>query len=534
MVLGQAKPSGSGLNPCLLWDNAQYLLGFKPDDHNPERTKSAFKAFRDKHIDLQSTIDVPAFDAVCNFLKSWKPHEDHGFAGMADVLARFGVFRIQGEEQFVHENSKIRSWWVEQLGSTSTTEDALVPSLITGTESSIARLHEPKIKRVRGAQSSGATVVSFNQDAFESYGKSQGENSPIGTIDAFKYCTALNVLTSDPQRCLCLGDTTIVYWAGQSSSFECKLLPAFLTGSGDEDTATRSHIHSAFQSLKLGRKVDDIEPDTTFYVLGIAPNAARLSIRLWLTSTIGEFALRMDQHLTDLEFEPVPDEHTDMSIRRLIAETAPPKNGWANEEAISPLLAGSLLRSILTGRAYPQALLGSVINRVRVEGLVYDKEKRKDFRHAAYRRCAIIKACLQRNARLTGSTKEIPVALNPERPETAYQLGRLFASLEKSQEDAMPGLNATIKDRYFGSASATPGVIFPRLCRIHQHHIEKIEGGLKVIREKLIQEIMGRIDTFPSNLSINDQGLFAIGYYHQRQYFFTKKESRETEQLTHA
>jgi CRISPR-associated protein Csd1 len=376
--------------------------------------------------------------------------------------------------------------------------------------------------------------VSFNQDAFESYGNEQGANSPIGIRDAFKYCTALNALTNDRDRCIHLGDTTIVFWAEQSSPFECSILPAFLTsGWGEEDSSTLSELRSTFQSLRQGRKVNDIDPSTPFYLLGLAPNAARLSVRFWITGTIAEFAERIDLHLADLELEPTPDDLADLSIRRLICETVPPRGGWADEGAITPLLAGSVLRAILTGGPYPQSLLCAVINRVRTEGMI-DDDRRKDWRQAQHRRCAIIKACLQRNARIAGHEKEIPVSFNPERPEVAYQLGRLFAALEKAQEDAMPGLNATIKDRYFGSASATPGVVFPRLCRMHQHHIEKLEGGLKVVREKLIQEIMGRLDTFPSHLSLDDQGLFAIGYYHQRQFFFTKKEDRLIEEPANA
>ncbi len=535
VVFGQAKPSGSGLNPCLLWDNAQYMLGFKSEDNKPDRTTKTFEAFRDKHLELQDEIDDPGFDAVCEFLKSWDQQCAQNLADRADVLTNFGIFRIQGETRFVHERPQVHQWWVAQVeesGKGNEGMDAQLPNLITGEPRIIARLHEPKIKKIRDAQSSGATIVSFNQDAFESYGKEQGDNSPVGIKDAFKYCTALNTLTNDRARCIYLGDTTIVFWAEQSSPFECSILPAFMTGGGDEDSGTISELRSTFQSLRQGRKVNDIDPATPFYVLGLAPNAARLSIRFWITGTIADFAQRMDTHLSDLELEPPPKNFdlADLSIRRLIGETVPPKSGWADEEAISPLLAGSVLRAILTGGPYPRSLLSAVINRVRTEGMVYGKDKRKDCQQAEYRRCAIIKACLQRNARIAGHEKEIPVLFNPERPEVAYQLGRLFAALEKVQEDAMPGLNATIKDRYFGSASATPGVVFPRLTRMHQHHIEKLEGGLKVVREKLIQEIMGRLDTFPSHLSLDDQGLFAIGYYHQRQFFFTKKEDRPTEE----
>ncbi len=534
IVLGQSKPSGSGINPCLLWDNAQYMLGFKPDDPKPERTRRTFEAFRDKHLELQDEINDPGFDAVCTFLKNWDVNNVGILADKAEMLGGFGVFRIQGETCFVHEHPVIQSWWTKKVEEQTKNEnDDILPNLVSGEPSAIARLHEPKIKRVRNAQSSGATIVSFNQDAFESYGKRQGDNSPVGIKDAFKYCTALNNLTRDPNRCVYVGNTTIVFWAENKSSFECDILPSFMTDGGGEDSATISQLRDTFRQLKQGHAVNDIDPSTPFHILGLAPNASRLSIRFWITSTIAEFAKRMETHLNDIELEPVPDNISDISIRRLIAETVPPKNGWPDEEAISPLLAGALLRAILTGGPYPQSLLSKVIDRVRIEGLVYGKDKRNDYQQAAHRRCAIIKACLQRNARIAGHEKEIPVSLNKERPEVAYQLGRLFAAFEKTQEDAMSGLNATIKDHYFGSASATPGVVFPRLCRMHQHHIEKLDGGRKVNREKLVQEIMGRLDTFPSHLSLEDQGLFAIGYYHQRQDFFTSNKNQQ-EESSHA
>ncbi len=528
MVLGQAKPSGSGLNPCTLWDNAQYMLGFKTDDPKPERTLKAFAAFREKHLALKKEFGEPDFDAVCAFLSAWGPGRLTELEGKEECLNGFGLFRIQGQTEYIHQNQRIQDWWVAQCDENGD-DTVTMPNLVSGDRIPIARIHEPKIKRIRDAQSSGATIVSFNKDSYESYGKEQGTNSPIGVTDAFKYCTALNTLTNAKDRRLHLGDMTIVFWADKPSAFESEWLEILGDTHSGEDQRTLKEIRNTIAALGRGKPVDDIDPGTPFYILGLAPNAARLSVRMWLAGTIGEFAGRLDMHLNDLEIEPIPEYCADLSIRRLIAETAPPKGGWADEGAVSPLLAGSVLRAILTGGPYPRALLSGVLNRVRIEGLV-DDEKRKDWRQSQHRRCAIIKACLTRNARFAGLAKEIPVSLKPERPEIAYQLGRLFAALEKSQEDAMPGLNATIKDRYFGSASATPGVVFPRLCRLHQHHIEKLEGGLKVNREKLIQEIIGRLEAFPSHLSLDDQGLFAIGYYHQRQFFFTKKEDRTVEE----
>lgn len=517
--------------PGFLCDTAEYLLGLaeKNTDKSMERAIKRREVFLQRHVD--SDLDDEGFVAVRNFLQNSDAFTD---LDTSSINGRsIGVFRLQGHEEYVHERNRVVAYW---KNASRFSDGTKLLSLIDGHSCDTARIHGPAI---RGVALKGADplpkIISFDleNDAWCSYGKIQGDNAPMDSEDVFRYCSALNRLTRDKNRRVRIGDTTIVFWAEQASSFECDILPSFMTGGGGEDSATISELHNTFQSLRQGRKVNDIDPSTPFYILGLAPNAARLSVRFWITGTIADFAQRMDTHLSDLELQPAPDDLADVSIRRLIGETVPPKGGWADEGAISPLLAGAVLRAILTGGPYPQSLLSAVINRIRTEGMI-DDEKRKDWRQAQHRRCAIIKACLQRNARIAGHEKEIPVSFNPERPEVAYQLGRLFAALEKVQEDAMPGLNATIKDRYFGSASATPGVVFPRLCRMHQHHIEKLEGGLKVVREKLIQEIMGRLDTFPSHLSLDDQGLFAIGYYHQRQFFFTKKEDRPSEEPAHA
>lgn len=531
VVPGQSKPSGSGINPCLLWDNAQYMLGFKPDDPKPERTRTAFEAFRDKHLSLRDEIKDDAFASVCRFLKGWSPESVVELADKSEYLTRFGVFRMAGEDSYIHDRPAVIAWWRKQLED-SNDGGLSVPSLASGRKRPVARLHEPKIKNVRDAQSSGATIVSFNQDAFESYNKSQGANSPLATDEAFRYCTALNHLTGDDNRRVVIGDTTVVFWSESRSGFERHFLANLSDQASNEDTRTITEARNMLQAIGQGRPVGDIDPNARFFVLGLAPNAARLAIRFWITGSVRKFAERIEQHYADLEIRPMPDT-PQLSIRRFVNETVHPKAGWPDEAAVSPLLAGSVLRSILTGLPYPRALLSSVVSRCHVEGLA-DKETRKDWRSAQHRRCAIIKACLVRNTRFASQsqldrTKEIPVSLNQDHPDTAYQLGRLFAALEHIQSDALgSGINATIKDRYFGSASATPASIFPRLLRMHQHHVNKLEGGLKVVREKLVQEIIGKFDAFPAHLNLDSQGLFAIGYYHQRQSFFTKKSKEST------
>ncbi len=513
-----------------LCDTAEYVLGI-PNKRNVDRAAIRHDAFVRKHLEAENLINDTSFSIVCRFLEDFDLEKLVKESTISD--RDWCIFRVAGNTAgYVHDRAAVRDYWArlkpESLKETVT--------LLKGLREPVARLHGPPIRGVAIKPNDPLPkIVSFDKenDAWCSYGKKQGANSPIGIDDAFKYCTALNKLTTNADRRVRIGDMTIVFWADQPSKFDSEWLEILGQTHESEDQRTLKEIRNTLSALRRGRPIDSIDPDTPFYILGVAPSAARLSIKLWLASTIGAFAARLSTHLDDLDLEPMPEDCADLSIRRLIAETAPPKGGWADEGSVSPLLAGSVLRAILTGSPYPRALLSGVLNRVRTEGLA-DEETRKDWRQSQHRRCAVIKACLLRDARTRGYKKEIPVSLDPERPEIAYQLGRLFAALEKSQEDAMPGLNATIKDRYFGSASATPGVVFPRLCRLHQHHIEKLEGGLKVNREKLVQEIVGRLDAFPSHLSLDDQGLFTIGYYHQRQFFFTKKEDRPTTESTNA
>ncbi|MBL1217348.1 MAG: type I-C CRISPR-associated protein Cas8c/Csd1 [Planctomycetes bacterium] len=527
LVPGQAKPTGSGLNPCFLWDNAQYLLGFKPDDPNPGRTAEAFEKFRTRHFELESEIDDGGFRAVCAFLRRWDPAGVTSHPDLAEITGHFGVFRLVGSNGYVHDSRPILDYWKNR--HCQPISDIIAPSLIDGTVGPIARIHEPKIKGVSGAQSSGATIVSFNQDAFESYGLTQSHNAPVGEVDAFRYCNALNRLLAD--RGVRIGDATVVWWSDAPTPMETFFGAAFDDKSA-EDEETKQRIGAFLNRLRRGTVGDDLgNLDQPFYVLGLSPNASRLSVRFWLAGSVGQFAERLGQHLQDLEIIGDDVQGPPLTIRRMVLETAPPKSGWPDADRVSPVLSGEIARAILVGSPYPRSLLAGVLRRVRAEGFA-DREKRKDWLAATHRRAAIIKASLIREARHAGQNKELPVSLNKDHPSTAYQLGRLFAALEKAQEDALPGIKATVKDRYFGSASSTPSAVFPRLIRLNQHHMGKLESGWRINREKNIGQIMDKIDTFPAHLPVEDQGLFALGYYHQRQDFFTSTKPEPQEATT--
>ena len=393
----------------------------------------------------------------------------------------------------------------------------------------------PVIKGVSGAQSSGASIVSFNQESFTSYGKSQGDNAPVSEQAAFAYTTVLNHLLRrgehNRQR-LQIGDTSIVFWAeaadGQEAeqAVRAESLLADLLDDRPSDDQEAARIRIELEKVQKGRPLSDIDPrleeDTRMYVLGLAPNASRISIRFWEVGTLGLFARRLAEHAHDFALEPRPWK-TAPSAYRVVLATAPHREGSAPkmDDAMSNLV-GEFMRAVLTGRPYPRSLLANVLMRMRSDG------------HLSGLRVGICKGILARERRLgiNSDKEEISVSLDKESTNAAYRLGRLFAVLESAQRQALGGqVNATIRDRYYGAASATPASVFPMLLRNAQNHLGRLRKdrpGAAVGLEKDIGEIVGGLtDSFPRSLRIEDQGRFAIGYYHQSQSRFSKSVAND-------
>ncbi len=531
VVPGQSTRSGTALKPSFLWDNSAYALGYAADDKNPKRTLKCFEEFRKQHLAHQADINDPAFDAVCTFLKNWDPSAFDPDDSIREILSNFGVFRIWPAHEHVHERPVIRQWFLENESGTPDKrgETREAPSLLSGRIAPVARLHKPAIKGVFGTQPGGAPLVSFNERAFESYGKKQGSVAPVAEDEAFKYCTALNALLADGSRRTSIGDATVVWWADRPTEVGESLIAEFFgvpveeaEDQSAEDRQSVDRVKNAVGRLRRGLMPEDFPDDQVgFHVLGLSPNAARLSVRFWWSGSLGEMVERLRQHQQDLLLEPVPEREGDqpITINRMTRETARILGDRPDSKTIDPSLAGEITRAVLNGTPYPMSLLQTIIRRVRNDGQV------------TYGRCAVIKACITRRNRVHagpgGTFEEVPVSLNPDGP-TPYHLGRLFAVLEKTQADAIPGVSAGIRERYFGSASASPASIFPRLLRMTQHHMGKLHDGQRINRDKLIQEICSNIDSFPRHLNLEEQGLFQIGYYHQRQDLFTKKPEPET------
>ena len=526
-LVPQTVKRAVNISANLLWDTAEYVLGIDTRG-KPERVAK-------QHADFVKRLaELPANDAGVQAIQAFLAN-----IPLEQLKQSLSWDEIQSSNpnltfQLVHNTELVcaRAAIVEALvaqtdGSSDETSSATRSiCLVSGEDAEIQRLH-PSIKGVWGAQSSGANIVSFNLRAFESYGKEQqqGENAPVGKRAAFAYTTALNTLLSkDSQQRMQVGDASTVFWSSKQSFLEGSFASMWSEPPKDDPDKGANAVKSLYASVKQGSlNIEDAK--TQFFVLGLSPNAARISIRFWLTGTVQEFSARIVEHFDDIAIDHAPFEPPYPSLFRLLASTA--LQGKA--ENIPPSLGGDTMRAILSGLPYPETLLLCALRRIRAE------------REVNYPRAALIKACINRKTRRSkladdsAPEEELKVSLDLANTNTGYRLGRLFAALEKVQEEASPGLNATIRDRFYGAASSTPVTVFSNLLKLSNHHLAKIENrGRAVNLAKLLGEITDALDGnegFTAHLSIADQGRFAIGYYHQKQAFYAKKpEATEGEQ----
>ena len=512
-LVPQAVKKTSGVAANLLWDNAEYVLGLVVKG-KAERVAEQHKAFRARLQELPEEdngvrsvlhfLERHDFEALA-FSPCWQEIQETNpnlsFQLVSDV---FPVFEREAVIAAIRQRIA-----VEDESAVSGT------CLVSGEKCMIERLH-PSIKGVWNAQSSGANIVSFNQRAFESYGKEekQGENAPIGKKYVFAYTTALNhLLSRDSGQRVQVGDASTVFWSDRQNPIEEIFGNLFGEPPKDDPDAQTNAVKAFYRSVEMGKLNSEEAGQTRFFVLGLAPNAARISIRFWQTGTVPEFSEHIRQYFDELKIVHGDREKPYLSLFRLLANTAM----QGKSENIPPNLGGDVMRAILTGLPYPETILLSAIRRNRAE------------REVNYPRAALIKACLNRRARLSGKDQEeLKVSLDRANQRIGYRLGRLFAVLEKTQEEAQPGITVTIRDRYYGAASSTPVTVFSTLLKLSKHHLAKIENRGRVTNlEKLLQEILSGIDGesgFPAQLSTEEQGRFAIGYYHQKQDFYTRRD----------
>ncbi|GAB1432352.1 type I-C CRISPR-associated protein Cas8c/Csd1 [Spirochaetota bacterium] len=508
-----------GISANLLWDTSSYVFGLvdtselKTDKAAKvvKRLPAQKKAFVDRiKTDLQKSTKR---DALINFLETIRVEDLEKFEAWPEIYKNNAnvSFRFEKEKDLF-----CRSDVVAKSFKDSETEDGETGiCLISGEQTHISILHS-SIKGVYGAQATGANIVSFNLAPFCSFGKTQGYNAPISKAAMFSYTTALNnLLAKNSEQRMLIGDATVTFWSEKKTNFENDFAFFFKEPEKDNPDAGAIRIKALLESPQTGAYYNE-EGDLKFFILGISPNAARLSIRFWETSTISVLANRIRMHFTDLAIVKPPNEPLYYSIWRLLVNISTQDKS----ENTPPNIAGDFMRSILQGTVYPHSLLQLALRRIKSD----TQNRVKPVR------AALIKAYLNRYLRVYPNTKEkeLAMALDTKQPSEGYQLGRLFASLEKIQEEANPGLNATIRERYYGAACSTPVTVFGTLMRLKNHHLSKLENKGRITNfEKLLAEIVSNFNDFPAHLNLHEQGKFAIGYYHQRQDFFTKKEDKE-------
>lgn len=501
----------SGVSANFLCDNSSYFLG-KDNKGNAKNSQERFAAGKALHTEILTEVDSLAARAVLAFFATWQPERIEEHAAFADCLQDvLGganlVFRVQGS--FAHEDAAIRAQWQRVYNSRIAAQEEAT-CLVTGEKTHIARLN-PNFKGVRGAQMAGASLVSFNAEAYSSYGKEGGQNAPVGEYAAFAYGTALAALLADRQHRQFLGDTTVVFWAAGGQRAPQNLCAALLGGNKD---IAESDLKAAMNRLAQGKPTEwegaEIAPETPFFILGIAPNAARLSVRFFLRNSFGNFIKQLQRHQQRLAVtRPAFDTRELLSFWDLLQETV---NKKLTDSKPSPLLAGELVRAVFSGGSYPASLLNGVMLRIRAE------------QEVTRGRAAILKAYYLCNPN-PGCPEEVLTMQLNESTNIPYRLGRLFSVLEALQQAANPGINATIKDKYFNAASATPDRIFPILIDLAQKHLRKLEGGLRYYYDSQIIDILSTVDElYPARMTLPQRAAFQLGYYHQTQKRYEKKE----------
>jgi CRISPR-associated protein Csd1 len=511
----------------LLWDHSGYVLGIappgKPAESAAARGKARLRAslqhgaFKKR---LEETFGSDPQDAgvsaVLRFLRGGDFQRVLGHPLWSEIEATRSAnlgFRLADDTCLIAERPAVVAA-VRSAAHGAGDKGPVGQCLVTGVRGPIAVLH-PAIKGVRGAQTTGANIVSFNLDAFRTHGREQGANAPVSEQAAFAYTTALNrLLQRNSSQKAVIADTTVVFWSAVGNPVEDMAGALF----GD-DQAVLDDPDKGVEKLKAiyaspWQGNPPLKDDQSqFYILGLAPNASRIAIRFWRPTTVSAFATAVLQHFDDVDIlRPAWSRHP--SIRSLLRSTAV----LGKDDNIPRNLAGALLDAIITGKPYPRTLLSRAVQRIRAE----PRAAKPD---VEVNRIAIIKACLVRNGSSLGPDhREVQVSLDSSNQNVGYLLGRLFAALERAQEKANPGIQTGIRERYYASASATPTAVFPTLMKLKNYHLAKIENrGAVVNLERLLGSIVDGISDFPSVLPMPDQGRFALGYYHQRQDFYTSK-----------
>ena len=503
----------SGIAANFLCDNSKYLLGIDKSGTG-KRIVECFEAAKKKHLKLLGNASGEMAQAICAFFRNWDPEEAKKNIVVLEnweEITDGGNLIFCMNEGYAQDDDEIQKIWDAENEQTETDAEGIC--LVTGERTEISRIHR-NIKGVPGAQSSGAALVSFNAPSFESYGKEQSYNAPVGKYAEFAYTSALNYLLAQRKYTFPLGDSMIVYWAEEAKLEYQDVLLALLNPVKDN----QNEVHAFFEKLRKDEQImiNDMElnPSQKFYILCLAPNAARLSVRFFYQSSFGNITKNLACHYERMQMiKPKWEEREYLGIEDMLKETV---NMNSRDKKPISNMAAMAFSAILQNSRYPASLYTDTLIRIRAEqGCV------------TWGRASIVKAFLMKNHKNTEG--EICMGLNEESNDVAYVLGRLFSVLESIQTDANPGIKSTIRDRYFNSACATPASVFPVLFKLKNSHIKKLERekeSAKVYYEKLLTQIVGKLEMYPKRLSLEEQGRFILGYYHQMQKKYEKREEK--------
>ena len=551
MTVPAAVKRTSGAAANFLWDNSSYILGvsLKKGENDSKREKrrnkdiKCFEACREFHHSMLDGMEYPAAKAVLNFLDKWEPQkaeENNLVAQYAkEILSGANmVFRFNGG--YVHDDPQLASVWQK---ANAKQKDNIGQCLVTGALDEIQKTH-PTIKGVQGAQSSGAALVSFNASAFCSYNKEQNQNAPVGKYAAFAYTTALNHLLADRKNVHRIGDAAVVCWAENADKQYEDFAADLFFGDGDGDQSDEQWLSALQASVELLAKglpcrELDLDPERKFYILGISPNAARLAVRFFYCDSFGNIVKNIKAHYDRLEIvRPSYDKFPILPLWKLLSATnrtikKKNDNGTNAERSDSEdsdkskdktqnsAMAGAVARAVFSGGRYPASLLECTFLRIKAE------------RNITRERAAIIKAYYLRNPNEKCPKEVLTVSLNENSKNIPYTLGRLFSVYEEIQKEANlrnpgnPGINTTIKDRYFGSAAAMPATVFPILSNLAQKHLRKLSDKQRIYLDKKVMTLKSVLgEQYPAHMSLPEQGSFDLGYYHQTQARYTKKEDK--------
>ena len=501
-----------------------YLFGLNLEkdkltaEDNTGKAQKSHEALKSKNLEFLEGLDSPLINAYRKFLQNWCPADETGNEHLLRLGKDYGksgfAFCLSGyPEKMLQDDSQIREKWEQQYQGCEQQNDKSAQSAVSGEHAVIARIHN-KIKGVYGGLATGTVLIGYNNPSESSYCKEQSYNSNISESEMKKYTEALNYLLGNPKHKILLDDITVIFWAANADENCEDAVMAMLLGNSDSAGQTedmlRELLNDACQGKITSARLESsygIDSNTDFYILGLKPNSSRLAVKFIYRKRYADILWNIARFQEDMQ---ISRELHPVSLDRIRKEIKSPKS---KTETINPELFSKLFESILYGRKYPMALLENVIRRIKTDTDRLDRINEI--------RAGIIKACINRNY----EKEEIKMALDKENYGQAYLCGRLFAVLEKLQQDASGNsLNRTIKDAYFASASSKPAMVFPKLIKLAQNHLNKVKSP--VFYNKLIGEIINQLNgEFPDTLMLVDQGKFIIGYYQQYQSFFEKNEA---------